>query len=334
MGKISYPQEAVDFRLLFCYMKRKAWLLLAIAVGGTLLFGGIYYLKFVMLGQEDTYRVSSMFYVGYSYLPYESRNFYSSDNWSEWLHSEDILAALVREIDSGAGSDDGHRMTAAELSSSLTIQCPENYEMVTIQVTTPDSELSIKVGQVLNELFPMLLKENQEIGVADVRLVDSSEEALRVIPDVRPFRAFMLGAVIFSLFTPIGYFLYASGDIRIRIPDTIVRRYGIPAFCYRTPDEFLELTDYLFAGERLGIVKVGDISGLMGDFPTLEEVAADGEYREVLLVLTAGKKQDAEIESVLRLLRQNNYSIKATLLWQPDRRLLADYYSLPFMSAS
>jgi capsular polysaccharide biosynthesis protein len=334
MGKISYPQEAVDFRLLFCHMKRNAWLLLAIVVSGTLLFGGIYYLKFVVLGREDTYRVSSMFYVGYSYLPFESRNFYSSDNWSEWLHSEGILAALVKEIDSGAGSDEGLRMGAAALSSYLTIQCPENYEMVTVYVTTPNPELSMKVGQVLNELFPILLMENQEIGVDDVRLVDSSEEALKVIPDVRPFRAFMLGAVIFSLFTPIGYFLYASGDIRIRIPDTIVRRYGIPAFCLRTHDEYRELIKYLFPGERLGVVKVGDIPGFLGDLPTLEEVSEAGTHKEVLLVLAAGKKQAAEIESVLRLLQQNNYSIKAALLWQPDRRLLSDYYTLPFMSAS
>jgi hypothetical protein len=383
-------------------MKRKVWLLLSIVISGTLLFGGIYYLKYVVFGPIDTYEASSMFFVGYAYLPFESRNFYSSQGWSDWLHSEEVLTKLVKGIGADDGGSDGvggdgrQQLTNNLLSSYLTIQCPENYEMITINVTTPDPQLSIGIAEVVNEFFPLLVKENQAIGVAEVRLVDYPLTAHKVMIDVRPLRAFILGAVIFLLFTSIGYFLYASGDIKIRIPDTFVRRFGIPAFCYRTYEEFRELVDYLFADGNLCVVKVGmsipdqqvlhclqpyiselrtaddlrlrnsttvERSGTQPECVTgyvrsddtqtecmteyvsfddnqteyvTEYVSSDdtGDHicGEILLVLVAARNRDGEIENALQLLRQKGYHIKVALLWQPNLRLLTDYYTLPYVS--
>jgi capsular polysaccharide biosynthesis protein len=271
MREISHPQEAADIRLIYCFMKRKAWLLLAIAISGTLLFGGIYYLKYVVLGPKVSHGVSSMFYVGYSYLPYESRDFYSTAGWSEWLHSQDVLHHLVQHmgtisdvgytansIDFAAnGVEDMYLPTIEALSSYLSVQCPENYEMITLTVTTPDPLLSMEIAKVITEIFPQLVLQNAEIGVDMVRLVDFTETSYPVVPDVRPLRAFLLGGVIFFLFTPIGYLLYASGDSKIRIPDTFERRYGIPTFSCRTQDECLALVEYLFTKGKLNAVKVG-----------------------------------------------------------------------------
>jgi hypothetical protein len=172
--------------------------------------------------------------------------------------------------------------------------------------------------------------------------------------------------VIFLLFTPIGYLLYVSGDVKIRIPDTFVGRFSIPAFCYRTSEEFRELLDYLFADGNLSVVKVGmgipeqqvlryfqpyvtrlwtldDIllhssittegsdtqTKCVNGYVRLDDVG-DHCFNEILLVLAAGRNRDGEIEKALQLLRQKGYRIKAAMLWQPDLRLLADYYTLSY----
>jgi hypothetical protein len=365
MWKFSHPQEEVDIWLISCFMKRKAWLLLAIAISGTLLFGSIYYLKYVVLGPRDSFGVSSMFYVGYSYLPYESHDFYGTADWSKWLLSEDVLNHLTRHMETiskerysdnpigfvPSEGDDMYLPTIAELSSYLSIQCPENYEMVTITVSTPDPLLSMAAALALNEIFPQLVLHNPDIEVETVRLVDFTEAVYKVIPDVRPLRAFLLGAVISFLFTPIGYLLYASGDSKIRIPSVFERRYGIPAFCYRTHDECLALVDHIYTNGALYAVKVGstildrevidrlkpyittltaahELPSLLGQTSDTHPANKDNSGDEVLLVLDAGTSREPELEETLRLLTEKGYRIRAALLWHTDPKLIANYYEL------
>jgi hypothetical protein len=57
----------------------------------------------------------------------------------------------------------------------------------------------------------------------------------------------------------------------------------------------------------------------------------DRHFGEILLVLAAARNKEDEIENALRLLRQKGYRIRAVLIWQPDLRLLADYYALPYV---
>jgi capsular polysaccharide biosynthesis protein len=319
-------------------MKGKAWLLLMIAVSGTLIFGGLYWLIFVVLGSPDTYSVQFVPYVEYAYSPQESRAFYTESDWNNWLHSDGVCVTLLDQIEATPSIKDlGIPLNASILSSYLDVQCEENYQMLTISVNTLDPSLSMTIAISLSELFPSLVQKISDIEVTHIRLVDFSSQAFKVIPDVRPVRAFLLGAVIFFLFTPIFFLLIETGRNHILIPDTFTQRYHIPAFSLRTAEEYLENLGYLQSAEPLAALEIGKnlpsdsvLSPLLPNIPRHNLADQIPEKSTVLLIVAADTENESDILSAIHSLEQRSCVIKAAILWQPDRVLLTDYYTLPF----
>ena len=65
MWEASYGKEPFDLRLTVLRVIRNFGLILAAAIGGTLLFGGGYYVKNVLLRPDPSYRAASTYRVEY-----------------------------------------------------------------------------------------------------------------------------------------------------------------------------------------------------------------------------------------------------------------------------
>ena len=65
----SYGKEPFDLRLEVLYLCRNLWKILAVTVLGTVLFGGGYYVKNVLLQPDPGYAASSTYKVEYKRTP-------------------------------------------------------------------------------------------------------------------------------------------------------------------------------------------------------------------------------------------------------------------------
>ena len=67
--EVSYGKEPFDLRLMCLRLCRNLWKILAVTVVGTLLFGGGYYVKNVLLQPDPGYAASSTYKVEYKENP-------------------------------------------------------------------------------------------------------------------------------------------------------------------------------------------------------------------------------------------------------------------------
>ena len=70
--EVSYGKEPFDLRLMCLRLCRNLWKILAVTVVGTLLFGGGYYVKNVVLQPDPGYAASSTYKVEYKENPNEA----------------------------------------------------------------------------------------------------------------------------------------------------------------------------------------------------------------------------------------------------------------------
>ena len=153
------------------------------------------------------------------------------------------------------------------------------------------------------------------------RVIDPADEALEVIPDVRPARAFLLAAVLSLFFTAAALLLREIGACSIRLPSTIRYRYGLKALGTLESAELKENVRYLFAGmKKTAVCAVQDeidtreaaerleesCKGAAGDVPEFcpmpsvllcpESASALREAEGILLVVKAGAYAGKQLE--------------------------------------
>ena len=83
--EVSYGKEPFDLRLMCLRLCRNLWKILAVTVVGTLLFGGGYYVKNVLLQPDPGYAASSTYKVEYKENPNAAGAYSIRENsWMVW----------------------------------------------------------------------------------------------------------------------------------------------------------------------------------------------------------------------------------------------------------
>ena len=77
--EVSYGKEPFDLRLMCLRLCRNLWKILAVTVVGTLLFGGGYYVKNVVLQPDPGYAASSTYKVEYKENPNAAGAYYINE---------------------------------------------------------------------------------------------------------------------------------------------------------------------------------------------------------------------------------------------------------------
>ena len=90
--EVSYGKEPFDLRLMCLRLCRNLWKILAVTVVGTLLFGGGYYVKNVVLQPDPGYAASSTYKVEYKENPNAAGAYYINEaTWNTMIHTGEFL---------------------------------------------------------------------------------------------------------------------------------------------------------------------------------------------------------------------------------------------------
>lgn len=344
MWEGSYGREPFDLRLTVLYMMGR-WKLIALCtLLGTLLFGGLYCVKNILLRGETQYRAESVYRADYAVADGDlDKAFINAYTWNTYVHTEEFLATVKERLE-GSGAE---QMSMEELGGCITGNLESDWRVPSTVAVTEDPQKSVAIARAVEETmttdFPAGIKE-----IDSIRVIDGADRAAEVIPDVRPGRAFVLSAVLSCFFTVAVLLLKEIGADSIRLPATIRYRYGLKVAGTTESVGLKENISYLFAeAERAAVCAVQEdidstevaerlkqrCEGVKTDFYPLPSpvLCPEGarvlrEAQGILLVVKAGEHTGKQLEYALDYLTQQDCNITAVLLWAADERLIRYYY--------
>lgn len=352
MWEGSYGREPFDLRLTTLRLLRSLHKILAVVLIGTILFGGGYYVKNVILA-EKLYTTTITCKVEYTNPPVKSGDYYINfATWNTYVDSREFLDMMMAA--EPLASADSYSPDAEEIKEAVTADVPSDIQVPTFTITSDTEEhvdiLARTVEQVVTGPWTERLPEVASIDVIDVEPVH-----LYVDEFLRPARAFVFGAVVTGFFALVLFLLREIGADSIWLPATLRTRYGLTAMGTTESGELKENMRYAFAknngkmqrvavcpaddgidpGEVLGALRRRGVLDLAGDWipmpaPVLSPESAR-ELREadgVLLVVPAGLHTGKPLEHTLEFFREQDIKITGAILWDADEKLIGTYYRL------
>lgn len=258
MWKGWYGKEPFDLRLTVLRLLGRLPLIVAVTFMGTLVFGGGYYVKNILLGDSCVYAVTSVYRVEYAVEEEKDVGtvYINEMSWNTYVHSELFLGAVRTHLsemaDGGTLSGDMAQLAAScarledsELAGLMTAYLGSDLRMPSITVTAESPEKCVLVARAAESAMTgEIARAVREIeGIA---VIDSGDSASEVIPDLRPARAFVLSGVLSCFFVVVVLLLGETGDDGIWLPCTLWRRYGLKTAGTVESREFAENIRYFF----------------------------------------------------------------------------------------
>lgn len=359
-----WGKEPFDLRLTVLRMIRKLHIIIGLTVLGTLLFGGGYYVKNVLLNRNVEYAVTSTYKVNYVDEPSKSGDYYINEmTWNTYIQSEDFLNDVWAHLqqDDPLGLYTGVAASAKDLGGLLEAKLASDIHVPSTIVTTANKSCTELIADAVEKTMTGEFAERNE-QVSAIEVIDPAVVATEVEPDVRPVRAFALSAILTLFFVVVFFLLKELGDDAIWLPATLHRRYGLATVGTVNSPEMQANLEYLFAGkEKIAVCAVEEDVNPMEVIELLQAKVAvenDANMRQcpdnmkewiaipapmlcpeasdtmrdaegVLLIVKAGSKAGKPLEYVLEYLQTQGIQVTAALLWNADEWLLKTYYRLP-----
>ena len=251
MWEGSYGKEPFDLRLTVLRLIRKADKILVLTLVGTIVFGGGYYVKNVILQSEPAYAATSTYKVQYVEEPTQAGDYYINEtSWNTLLDTKEFLDAVQQHL--AAGAEAGGfpvEITNEELKEAISAKLPSDWHVPTTTVETNDMQKSLLIGAAVEAAMTEELAETTD-EVSSIRVMDPALTATEVKADVRPVRAVILSAVLSLFFAVVVFLLQETGDDSIWLPSTLRRRYGLPVLGTVHSRELQENINYLLKDKK------------------------------------------------------------------------------------
>lgn len=340
-----YGKEPFDLRLTVLRMLGQWKKIVLWTLAGTLLLGGAYCLKNILLRGEKQYRAVSVYRVDYGVDDIDANLvMINSYTWNTYVHTEEFLKCVRDRL---AGSE-WAALSNEELGGCLQGDMESDWRVPSTIVLSGNAEMSTAVAKAVEET--MTLDFPGEISeIKSIRVLDHAGEAEELVPDIRVGRAFTLAAVL-SLFAVIVVLLLKeTGDDSIWLPATLAMRYGLQCVGTVNSVDLKENLRYLFGGKKqIAICPVQEACDPSEALKEIESLAGETEgskwyavpspllcpetaekLREaeaVLLLVNAGAHAGKQLEYVLDFLAKQDCKATAALLWNADEKLIRRYY--------
>lgn len=347
MWEANYGKEPFDLRLTVLRMMRQWSIIVMCTVVGTLVFSGLYCVKNILMRGEKQYQAESVYRVDYSVSDMDlTKAAINEYTWNTYMHSKEFLNSVrgyLKDTEWSKMSDD-------ELGGTIQGILGSDWRVPSTIVVTGNAAQSTAIARAVEEVMTVDFP-NEICEVTAIRVIDWTEEAEEVVPDIRVGRACILGAVLSLFATLVFLLLKETGDDSIWLPATIGHRYGIKVLGTIKSRELIQNVSYLFAGkEKIAICTVQEDTDPVEIADSLKKVCANGGEEQkqfipvpapvlcpesaevlrqaegILLAVEAGKHAGKQLEYVLEYLTQQDCRITAALLWNADERLIKVYY--------
>ena len=155
--EVSYGKEPFDLRLMCLRLCRNLWKILAVTVVGTLLFGGGYYVKNVVLQPDPGYAASSTYKVEYKENPNAAGAYYINEaTWNTMIHTGEFLDGVEKHLQEAVERGDNGASEALSLGrdqwiADLSATLPSDFSVPVTQATTQDPEMSIALAHAVED---------------------------------------------------------------------------------------------------------------------------------------------------------------------------------------
>lgn len=345
-----WAKEPFDLRLTVLRMMRNLHIILGVTLLGTLLFGGGYYVKNVMLRPNTTYAATSTYRVSYVEEPSKSGDYYINEmTWNTYVDSKEFTDAVFARLEEPFK---GTVASAQELATMIDAKLASDVHVPSTVVTTNSESLTLNVAWAVEQTMIQEFVESNE-QVAKIEVITPALSAQEVVPDVRPFRAVVLSGILSFFFVVVLFLLKEIGSNGIWLPATLRRRYGIKVLGTINSPEFLTNLEFVFGDSKKVAVcaidqEVNPVEAIdalankwrveAGEEQTPEWIPipapmlcpessnAMRQADSVLLVVKAGKYAEKTLEYVLEYLATQEIEVTAALLWDADEWLIRMYY--------
>ena len=357
----SYGKEPFDLRLLLLRLGRNLWKILALTILGTVLSGGGYYVKNVLLQPAPGYAASSTYKVEYVENPNAAGAYYINEaTWNSLLHTGEFLDGVETHLQEAAECGDTSAAAVLEQGrdrwiEALSAALPSDFSIPMTKATTQDPAESIALAHAAEETMCGEFAESMP-EITRIKVLDHGDLAEAVVPDVRPVRAVILAAVLSLFFVVVIFLLWELSRDSIWLPATLRRRYGLHSLGTVESTGFAENVKYLL--EKADAHKIA----VCGALPEVDPQEAVDRLRElqpidrewiavpspllcpesaetlraadvVLLAVPAGATVGKRLEAVLEYLIAQDCKADGAFLWNADEILIRSYYFLPMIGS-
>lgn len=261
MPECHYEKEPLDLRLILLRLWKQKWIVAAVTLLGTLLFGGGYYLKYVVIPPTQ-YAAMSLYQVEYkmdpiSHLEY---TYINNDTWRRWMTTQEFLDLLYANLEGTAEA----QIDRDTMKSYLSAELLTDLRMPDTIVTTPDPELSLRIAAAVEKSMVDFAGIQQ--GIERISVVDPAVETT-IYNESRPLNACALSAAVsFLLVVAVLLLKEISGD-SIWLPATISKRFGLKVLGTSNASSLGENIAYLLKDKcKVGVLAVeedGDVAGIV-----------------------------------------------------------------------
>lgn len=354
----SYGKEPFDLRLTVLRLMRNLPKILMVTLIGTVLLGGGYYVKYVMLPEGPAHVMTSTYKVSYVDEPTQSGDYYINEmTWNTYVHSDEFLDAVWIHLQEETPELDSVLVQSAkELAPMIEAKLDSDIHVPSTIVTTYSEVWTQWLARAVEQTMTEEFVENNE-QVTEIKLIDHTASVKAVLADEqpRPARAFVLAAVLSGFFAVIFFLISELGHDDIWLPAALRRRYGLNVLGTINSPELLDNFEYTFREKkRIAVCAVSDecnpaeIADILED--KLKVQLADRESKlwvpipapmlcpeageamrdadAVLLVTEAGSHTGKHLEYVLEYLAVQEIEVTAALLWNADESLIRAYYMM------
>lgn len=174
---------------------------------------------FIRLSSEKMYMTESDLYL--EYIPAADSNeliYFNKYTWEQMSHD----SAVIDEIIAADPSLDPETVKTSFLAT-----LNSDVKVLTLQVKNPDPDMAVRI---MNAAIPGISAFAESLPeIVSVRVIGAGTDAAPIPPDIRLLRSIVLGALIGILFSVLIVSYSIISDDRIYLPETIEKRYLIPA---------------------------------------------------------------------------------------------------------
>ncbi len=345
--------EPFALRLTMLRMLYKLPLILGLTLLGSLVLGGGYYAKNVLLRGESMYSAASRYRIEYAVEEEKDVGtvYINQMSWNTYLRSDMFLESLKEKLTDMSNDIKLGEIDVSQLGDSLEAVVESDLRLLTVVVSTKSPERSVQIAEAVEAVLTGgFAEEIREIET--IKVIEAGNSANEVVPDVRVGRAFALSAVLSCFFAVLILLLKETGDDGVWLPSTLWKRYGLRAAGTLESKELRENMGYFFSQSSGAVAVCGcqediDTSKVLEGLKLKCPETVSGEWfavpeapfgegvchklreaKGILLVVRAGSHTGRRLERVLEYLEQQDCQVTATLLWDADERLIRRYYFL------
>ncbi len=344
MPECYYKKEPLDMRLIVLRLLRQWRTLLVWTIIGTIVFGGGYYLRYVVLPPTQ-YAALSLYYVTYE-TPPDSGNasdrgisYINHETWNRWLSTDEFLDILYEKLD---GTQEA-AIDRKTMKSYLSAELLTDHRMPDTIVMTSDPEISMRIAAGVEQAIVEMI--GAEYGIEMIRVVDHADETY-IYNNARPMNALILAASLSFLAVVAFLLLKEIGSDSIWLPGTLTARYGLKSLGAGSGHTFSENVCYVTREKKnCGVLPIGELdilavtealqatAGQHQSWTALPDAilcpAVCGRVRELdglVLAVKAGAGSGKRLEELLELLRTQDCRVDGAFLWDEDAFLIKWYY--------